>query len=191
MAAILDPRIKSELIPESLNSESFLEQARSHFTRNYSAPPAGHFPAAATASSGGFDNGGGGSFAEEIARKRRRASMGNAAADEVSQYLSEPPAAIPTDVLEWWRVNSARFPRLSAMARDFLAVRPASRAPHEVFSGDGEAERHRRLCVPHDATRALLCVRSWVMAGMKLKFKSTEIDYDRLMELAAAAEKRN
>ncbi|KAH0763072.1 hypothetical protein KY290_019145 [Solanum tuberosum] len=41
MTAILDPRIKVELIPESLNSENHLEEARSHFIRNYSTS---HFP---------------------------------------------------------------------------------------------------------------------------------------------------
>ncbi|PPR81748.1 hypothetical protein GOBAR_AA38970 [Gossypium barbadense] len=33
MTAILDPRIKCELIPESLNSENYLEEARAHFLK--------------------------------------------------------------------------------------------------------------------------------------------------------------
>ncbi|KAF6168989.1 hypothetical protein GIB67_038486, partial [Kingdonia uniflora] len=74
MAAILDPRIKSELVPENLNSEKNLEDARTHFMRNYSTP---HFPASANngysnAKDTNEDSSSSASFAEEIARKRRR-----------------------------------------------------------------------------------------------------------------------
>ncbi|RZC74786.1 hypothetical protein C5167_050268 [Papaver somniferum] len=73
MAAILDPRIKGELIPDNLNLESYLEEARNHFLRSYSTI---HFPTLAN----GYnpqdnEDGGSVSFAEEIARKRRRINM--------------------------------------------------------------------------------------------------------------------
>ncbi|XP_015883071.1 zinc finger BED domain-containing protein DAYSLEEPER isoform X1 [Ziziphus jujuba] len=188
MTAILDPRIKVELIPESLNSENFLEEARTHFIRNYSTS---HFPSM----TGGYgaqeiEDGGSVSFAEEIARKKRRASM-SSATDELTQYLSEPPAPIPTDVLEWWKVNSTRYPRLSVMARDFLAVQATSLAPEEIFCGKGDEIVRQRFCMPHNSTQSLLCIRSWILGGMKLKFKSTEIDYERLMELATNAASDN
>lgn len=184
MTAILDPRIKGELIPENLNSENFLEEARAHFMRNYAT---GHFPPI----TGGYsaqeiEDGGSVSFAEEIARKKRRASM-SSATDELTQYLSEPPAPIPTDVLEWWKVNSTRYPRLSTMARDFLAVQATSLAPEEIFCSKGDEIHKQRFCMPHRSTQALLCIRSWILGGMKLKFKSSEIDYERLMELATSA----
>ncbi|XP_024030757.1 uncharacterized protein LOC21405104 isoform X2 [Morus notabilis] len=184
MTAILDPRIKGELIPENLSNENFLEEARSHFIRNYSTS---HFPSMTSGyGTQDIEDGGSVSFAEEIARKKRRASM-SSATDELTQYLSESPAPIPTDVLDWWKVNSTRYPRLSMMARDFLAMQPTSLVPEEIFCGKGDEIDKQRLCVPHDSTQALLCVRSWILAGMKLKFKSTEIDYERLMELATAA----
>ncbi|XP_057952233.1 zinc finger BED domain-containing protein DAYSLEEPER isoform X2 [Malania oleifera] len=184
MAAILDPRIKVELIPECLNLENYLEDARTHFMRNYSTT---HFPSM-TNSYGvqEIEDGGSDAFAEEIARKRRRGSM-STATDELTQYLSEPPAPIPTDVLEWWKVNSTRYPRLSVMARDFLAVQATSVAPQELFSSKGDEIDKQRLSMPHCSTQPLLCIRSWTQGGMKLKFKSTEIDYERLMGLAAAA----
>lgn len=181
MTAILDPRIKGELIPESLNSKNFLEEARSHFIRNYSTC---HFSSIA----GGYgtqeiEDGGSVSFAEEIARKKRRVSMSNAT-DELSQYLSEPPAPIPTDVMEWWRINTTRYPRLSLMARDFLAVQATSLPPEEMFCGKGDEIDKQRFCMPYSSTQSLLCIRSWILSGMKLKFNSTEIDYERLMEIA-------
>ncbi|XP_038687325.1 zinc finger BED domain-containing protein DAYSLEEPER-like [Tripterygium wilfordii] len=183
MTAILDPRIKSELIPESLNSENHLEEARTHFMRNYSTS---HFSTATVYGAQEIGDGGSVSFAEEIARKKRRASMNNTT-DELTQYLSESPAPISTDVLEWWKVNSTRYPRLSVMARDFLAVQPISVAPEELFCNKGDEIDKHRLCMPRDSTQAILCIRSWTQGGFKLKYKSTEIDCERLMELAAAA----
>ncbi|XP_020532370.1 uncharacterized protein LOC105650639 isoform X2 [Jatropha curcas] len=184
MTAILDPRIKSELIPESLSTGNYLEEARNHFIRNYSSS---HFPSMASGyGAQETEDGGSVSFAEEIARKKRRATLSNAT-DELTQYLSEPPAPIPTDVLEWWKVNSSRYPRLSVMARDFLAVQPTSVAPEEHFCSKGDEIDKQRFSMPHDSTQAILCIRSWTQGGIMLKYKSTEIDYERLMELAVAA----
>lgn len=188
MTAILDPRIKGELIPESLSSENYLEEARTHFMRNYSTS---HFPSMTSGySAQEVEDGGSVSFAEEIARKKRRASM-SSATDELTQYLSEPPAPIPIDVLEWWKVNSTRYPRLSVMARDFLTVQATSVAPEDLFCSIGDEIEKQRFCMPHDSAQALLCIKSWTQGGTKLKFKSTEIDYERLMELAAAASADN
>ena len=155
MPAVHDPRIKCELIPRSLNSENYLEEARAHFMR------------------------------KEIARKKRRASMSNAT-DELIQYLSESPTPTKTDAFEWWKVNSTRYPRLSAMARDFLAVQATSVKPEELFCSKGDEIDKQRFCMPHDSTQAILCIKSWTQGGLKLKYKSTEIDYERMMELTAA-----
>ncbi|XP_047338095.1 uncharacterized protein LOC124941787 isoform X2 [Impatiens glandulifera] len=185
MTAILDPRIKIELIPETLNSDHYLEEARAHFIRNYcnNNNNNNHFP---TLTGGSYGSGSHEvdevSFAEEIARKKRRGSL-NSATDELTQYLSEPPALIATDVLEWWRVNSSRYPRLSVMARDFLAVQATSVAPEVLFCGEGDRIDRERLPMPYGSMRVVLCVKSWSEGGIKLKYKSSEIDYDRLMEL--------
>ena len=184
MTAILDPRIKCELIPESLNSENYLEEARAHFMRNYYTS---HFSSITSGySAQDVEDGGSVSFAEEIARKKRRASISNVT-DELTQYLSESPAPTKTDVLEWWKANSTRYPRLSVMARDFLAVQATSVKPEELFCSKGDEIDKQRFCMPHDSTQAILCIKSWTQGGLKLKYKSTEIDYERLMELAAAA----
>lgn len=182
MAAILDPRIKVELIPETLNSENNLEEARSHFIRNYSTS---HFSSLSNIY-GASENeeGGSVSFAEEIARKKRRASM-SVTTDELTQYLSEPPAPILTDVLEWWKANSGRYPRLSLMARDFLSVQATSVAPEELFSSKGDEMDRQRFGLPTSTAQALLCVKSWTDSGIKLKYRLTEIDYDMLMDMAA------
>ncbi|XP_057519955.1 putative AC transposase isoform X2 [Amaranthus tricolor] len=188
MAAILDPRIKVELIPDILNSENNLEEARNHFLRNYST---NHFSsmnnlygASENEESGGL------SFAEEIARKKRRASM-TAVTDELTQYLSEPPAPITTDILEWWKVSGARYPQLSLMARDFLSMQATSVAPEELFSSKADEVDRQRFGLSISTAQSLLCVKSWTDAGIALKYRSTEIDCQRIMELAAETTVKN
>ncbi|XP_020251663.1 uncharacterized protein LOC109829028 [Asparagus officinalis] len=184
LASVLDPRIKKELIPENLNTEKNLEDARSHFTVMYASV---QFPATA--------NGFGAqeaeetnvvSFAEEIARKRRR---GNSitASDELSQYLSEPPLAIAADVLGWWRANSARYPRLSVMARDYLAVPGTAIEPDELFSSKTGEVCKQKFCLPYSSMQAMLCINSWMKSGFKLKYRSAEIDFVKLVESGASA----
>ncbi|CAN1267007.1 hypothetical protein LINPERPRIM_LOCUS12724 [Linum perenne] len=70
------------------------------------------------------------------------------------------------------------------MARDFLAVQATSVAPEELFGSRGEEIDKQRFTMPHEGTRAVLCIGSWTRNGVKLKYRSTEIDYERLMELA-------
>ncbi|XP_026658369.1 uncharacterized protein LOC103701947 isoform X2 [Phoenix dactylifera] len=185
MAAVLDPRIKKELIPENLNSQKNLEEARSHFTRYYSSS---QFPAMANGfgTQDATEEANVVSFAEEIARKRRRVSM-NTATDELSQYLSEPPAPIATDVLDWWKVNSARYPRLSIMARDYLAVQGTSVEPVELFTSKCNEIRKQQFCLPYSGMQAVMCINSWIQSGYKFKFRSTEIDFEKLVESGAAA----
>lgn len=185
-AAILDPRIKKELLPENLNLEKHLEEARSYFMRNYSGS---QFPA----TTNGFgiqettDESNIVSFAEEIARKRRRRATISHAADELSQFLSEPPLPIATNVLDWWKANGMRYPRLSAMARDFLAVQGTSVEPEELFTSKGDDAHKRQFCLPYSSMQPFICISSWLQSGYKFKFQTTEINLEKLVESTAAS----
>ncbi|CAO2174323.1 unnamed protein product [Urochloa humidicola] len=179
-AAILDPRIKGELIPETLNSASNLENARINFVRDYSNLQAianGHGAQDNMEEAGAF------SFAEEIIRKRRRVSM-ITAADELSQYLSEPSAPISTDALEWWRGHSSRYPRLSLMARDFLAIQGTSVDPEELFTSKGDDIHKQQYCLPLSSMQATMCIKSWMQSGYHFNFQSTIIDFESLVKSA-------
>lgn len=182
MAAVLDPRIKKELIPESLNSEKNLEEACGHFTRHYAT---NQFPGmAGSYSAQDGEEANGVSFAEEIARKRRRVNT-NAATDELSLYLSEPPAPIATDVLEWWKANGTRYPRLSVMARDYLAVQGTSVEPELLFSSKGDEIRKQKFCFSF-SSREAMCINSWIQSGYKFRVRSTEVEFEKLMECGTA-----
>ncbi|KAJ0985806.1 hypothetical protein J5N97_004162 [Dioscorea zingiberensis] len=183
MAAVLDPRIKRELIPESLNTQKYLDEARGYFSRDYSP---NQFPCITNTFSGQDTEEVGVSFAEEIARKRRRASM-IAATDELTQYLAEPPVPIALDVLDWWRVNSSRYPRLSVMARDYLAVQGTSVEPEELFSSKGDDIRKQQFSLPYASMQPIMCIKSWLQCGYKFKFRGSQIDFDKLTEASVGA----
>eukprot|EP00918_Siedleckia_nematoides_P058099 GHVU01126689.1.p1 GENE.GHVU01126689.1~~GHVU01126689.1.p1 ORF type:complete len:351 (-),score=28.01 GHVU01126689.1:2129-3181(-) len=54
-------------------------------------------------------------------------------ADELTQYLAEPPSN-SLDVLEYWRDVERRWPNLAKMARQIFAIPATSAAPERVFS---------------------------------------------------------
>jgi hAT family C-terminal dimerisation region len=82
--------------------------------------------------------------------------------DEFEEYLAAPRAEPETDVLQWWKVNATAYPRLAAMARDYLAI-PATSAPVErVFSGGTDLVQPKRGSLSEDTIRACMCLKSWL-----------------------------
>ncbi|QRV92757.1 AC9 transposase [Ceratobasidium sp. AG-Ba] len=66
------------------------------------------------------------------ASRSRRLSPPNSAAGEIAAYLSEEVTKQPP--LVWWSQNAHRFPRLAAMARDFLSIPGTSVAVVRVLN---------------------------------------------------------
>jgi hypothetical protein len=82
--------------------------------------------------------------------------------DELHSYLTSPLAVAKVDVLQWWKTNGVAYPRLSEVARDYLAV-PATGAPIErVFSGGTDMVSPKRGCLAPGTIRASLCLKSWL-----------------------------
>jgi hypothetical protein len=66
-----------------------------------------------------------------------------------------------TDVLEWWKANATTYPRLAAMARDYLAI-PATGAPVErVFSGGTDLIQDKRGRLSEGSVRFCMCLKNW------------------------------
>ncbi|KAJ1569561.1 hypothetical protein HK096_002696 [Nowakowskiella sp. JEL0078] len=53
--------------------------------------------------------------------------------NELENYLKLPPET-KIDPLKWWQANKKRFPILSLMAKDYLAIQASSVAVEELFS---------------------------------------------------------
>ncbi|XP_019189846.1 PREDICTED: zinc finger BED domain-containing protein RICESLEEPER 2-like [Ipomoea nil] len=71
-------------------------------------------------------------------KKQRMETGGSSKETELQIYLSEKLVEdeenVDFDVLRWWKVNSDRFPILSRMARDVLAVPISTVASESAFS---------------------------------------------------------
>ena len=94
------------------------------------------------------------------AYKRRHVHRTN----ELESYLGEEEAEhFPEfDVLQWWRRHSTTYPRLSRMARDYLAV-PSTSAPAErAFSKGADLVSAKRGSLSAESIRTSMCLQSWM-----------------------------
>ncbi|XP_037445775.1 zinc finger BED domain-containing protein RICESLEEPER 2-like [Triticum urartu] len=88
---------------------------------------------------------------------------------ELEQYLEEsltPRSTQEFDILNWWKLNTLRFPTLSKMARDVLAI-PVSTVStvSSIFSavtGSRMLDDYRSSLRP-EIVEALVCAKDWLL----------------------------
>ncbi|KAJ0490690.1 putative HAT dimerization domain, ribonuclease H-like superfamily, hAT-like transposase, RNase-H [Helianthus annuus] len=108
---------------------------------------------------------------------------------ELDKYLKE---AFKKDsenfnLLEWWKVNSPRFPILSLMARDLLAIPMSMVASESVFSTSGRVLDPYRSSLTPRIVESLICTQDWLRDGSTLiKSLLTEEDWDTIQEMDKA-----
>ncbi|XP_050225706.2 zinc finger BED domain-containing protein RICESLEEPER 2-like [Mercurialis annua] len=85
---------------------------------------------------------------------------------ELEVYLSEAPVDNDDgfDILKWWKLNSGRFPILSRMARDILAVPISTVASESAFSTSGRVLDCFRSSLTPKLVEALVCTQDWLRA---------------------------
>ena len=66
------------------------------------------------------------------------------------------------DILRWWKLNSERFPILSRMARDILAVPVSTVASESTFSTGGHVLDVFRSSLTPKIVEALICTQDWL-----------------------------
>ncbi|RZC73706.1 hypothetical protein C5167_049191 [Papaver somniferum] len=93
---------------------------------------------------------------------------------ELELYLEEKreprisPSGVQFEILGWWRTNSTRYPVLSHMARDILAIPVSSVASESAFStGRRVIDSYRSSLLPK-TVEALICTQSWLQTPVDL-----------------------
>jgi len=98
--------------------------------------------------------------------------------NEVDLYLMETLEKRTTnfDILNWWKVNSSKYPILGQMARDTLAMPISTVASESSFSTGGRILSHYRSSLTSKIVEALICAQNW--------FRSSPIatDFEELLE---------
>ncbi|GFZ11594.1 hypothetical protein Acr_22g0009920 [Actinidia rufa] len=82
---------------------------------------------------------------------------------ELDRYLEEPVLSWSQDfnVLRWWRAESPKYPILSKMARDFLAIPMSVATSYDAFKAEPIKADTRLLAFGRDLRDALMCTRTW------------------------------
>jgi hypothetical protein len=87
----------------------------------------------------------------------------NTSNNELQTYLNEDlEQNMEINVLEWWKVNSGRYPILASIARDVLAIPVTTVASESAFStGERVLDPYRSSLTPTTA-EALICTQDWL-----------------------------
>jgi len=98
--------------------------------------------------------------------------------NEVNLYLMETleKRTKTFDILNWWKVNSSKYPILGQMARDVLAMSVSTVASESSFSTGGRILSQYRSSLTPKTVEALICAQNW--------FRSSLIatDFEELLE---------
>ncbi|GKB99307.1 zinc finger BED domain-containing protein RICESLEEPER 2 [Tanacetum coccineum] len=108
-------------------------------------------------------------------------SMGEHMESELDRYLREPKIELrkgqSLDILQWWKVNGPRFPIVSKMARDILAIQISTVASEAAFSTGGRVLDPYRTRLSTTIVEALICTQDWVRKSR------TQINWDDVEDL--------
>jgi hypothetical protein len=79
-------------------------------------------------------------------------------------YLEEETEQDSEDfgILAWWKINAKKFPILSSMAHDFLAIPLSTVASESAFSCGGRIIGDTRSSLNSEMIEALVCVKDWL-----------------------------
>ncbi|CAA7047615.1 unnamed protein product [Microthlaspi erraticum] len=87
------------------------------------------------------------------------------------------------DILSWWMRNSAKFPILSLVARDVLAMQVSSVASESAFSTSGRMLDPHRSCLTHYMIEVLMCTEQWLKCEIHFNEKGVSTIEQMLSEV--------
>uniref|UniRef100_A0A6V7QWJ6 BED-type domain-containing protein n=1 Tax=Ananas comosus var. bracteatus TaxID=296719 RepID=A0A6V7QWJ6_ANACO len=94
-------------------------------------------------------------------------SVNHSTKSELDQYLEESlvPRIQEFDILNWWKLNTIKYPTLSKMARDILAIPVSMVGTGSSIFGSGTGSRvldEYHSSLPPETAQALFCAKDWL-----------------------------
>ncbi|KAL6642962.1 hypothetical protein ACP70R_021143 [Stipagrostis hirtigluma subsp. patula] len=88
---------------------------------------------------------------------------------ELSRFLKDTCEKNTEDfeILTWWKVNSNKYPILSKLAKDVLAVPVSTVASESAFSTGGRVISSFRSSLSPKMAEVLICAQSWLRSSPK------------------------
>ncbi|CAN0830004.1 Zinc finger BED domain-containing protein DAYSLEEPER, partial [Linum grandiflorum] len=85
--------------------------------------------------------------------------------NELDTYLEDKVLrrSVDFDILNWWKANSTKYPTLSLIARDVLAIPISTVASESAFSAGGRLISAQRSRLHVKTVEALMCTQSWLL----------------------------
>ena len=74
----------------------------------------------------------------------------------------DPSGVENKDVLAWWKCKSKKYPNLSRMARDYLAIPATSTSSERLFSSGKHMISDTRNSLSPSTIQACQCLKSWI-----------------------------
>ncbi|RZC05574.1 zinc finger BED domain-containing protein DAYSLEEPER-like [Glycine soja] len=104
------------------------------------------------------------------------------AKSELDKYLEESvETSSDLDVLNWWKLNSNRFPILANIAREMLAIPVSAVATEYVFNVGGRVLDPYRSSLTPKMLEAHVCLQNW-LKGTPFSLFSNE-DFEELLKI--------
>ncbi|KAJ1700859.1 hypothetical protein LUZ63_000638 [Rhynchospora breviuscula] len=86
--------------------------------------------------------------------------------DYLGQGLDEAEVDVEFDILTWWKLKAPKYPILSQLTRDILAVPISTVASESAFSIGGRVLSPVRSSLNDESIEALLCAQDWLRASI-------------------------
>jgi len=154
IATVLDPRLKldfykADQTPSAENPQEIRSYVKFFYEKYYSTPLELRKPSPKKS---------------DLFTEIYGSSRTSRAKSEIDVYLDEPVVQIHDyfTILDYWRINSDRFPQLSRMARDYLAVPGTSTPSERAFSGGRQLITDFRCSLSGDTITACMLLKNWL-----------------------------
>ncbi|XP_057954073.1 zinc finger BED domain-containing protein RICESLEEPER 1-like [Malania oleifera] len=116
-------------------------------------------------------------------KRHRSEKEGGEGKSDLERYLSEEPkeGSQEFDILGWWKINNPRFPILSQLARDVLAIPIATIAFESTFSTEGRFLDSFRTSLTPKIVEALICSQDWLRnSPLPVNYEESLEELDKL-----------